>query len=417
MAYLPEVSGDRITDGTVEEQDLDPALLAALALPVGAAITFEGFTLPPRWVWEDGAPLSRSTYALLLDATTLTMAATRNATINLTGLTATRHLRVGAAVEGTGIAAGTTIASIVSDTAITLSVAASGSGTNLVTFFPHGNAYEVAPSLTRSTSTTTVAIADGRLRGRLAPGMAITGTGISGGTTIATVTDTGITMSAVAASNGTASMTFSDPTKFNAPDSRGYGDVGLDNMGTGGHDAGIVDATLQGLGAVAGSQTVALTPAQTPLRSHTHSGTTGNDSVDHTHSGTTGTVSADHGHSGTTGTVSSGHTHAANDGRNFQTANGVNIVTPAGAAYTLVQNNSNSVAGATTDISANHVHGFSTGGISANHTHAFTTGGRSAFHTHAFTTGNPSVAEANGAAHSNLQPSRSVNKIVYTGVL
>jgi hypothetical protein len=416
MAYLPEVSGDRITDGTVEEQDLDPALLAALALPVGAAITYEGFTLPPRWRWEDGTPVDRTQYALLLDATTLTMAATRNGTINLTGLTETKHLRVGAAVEGTGIAAGTTVASIVSDTAITLSTAASGSGTNLVTFFPHGNAYESA-SLTRSTATTAVAIADGRMRGRLAVGMTVTGTGIAGGTTVATVTATGVTLSALPTSNGTATMTFSDPTKFNVPDARGYGDVGLDNMGDGGHDAGLVDATLQGLGAMAGSQTVALTAAQTPLRTHTHSGTTGNDSVDHSHSGSTGTVSADHGHSGTTGTVSSGHVHFANDGRNFQTANGVNIVTPAGAAYTLVQNNSNSVAGATTDISANHVHGFSTGGISANHTHAFTTGGRSAFHTHAFTTGNPSVAEANGAAHSNLQPSRSVNKIVYTGVL
>lgn len=59
---------------------------------------------------------------------------TLNATINVTGLTSTAALNVGQLVTGTGIPVNTTIATIVSATAITLSNAATTSGATSLTF-------------------------------------------------------------------------------------------------------------------------------------------------------------------------------------------------------------------------------------------------------------------------------------------
>lgn len=193
-------------------------------------------------------------------------------------------------------------------------------------------------------------------------------------------------------------------TTFNVPDLRGRLAVGLDNMG-GTTDAGVL-SVANTMGATGGSEKVALTPAQTPLRAHTHSGTTSTNSVDHTHSGTTGTVSADHSHSGTTGTDSVNHSHG---GVMRQDTTRL-INTTAGTTY-----NMNWGSFGTDGVNTWHTHGFSTGGISANHTHAITTGGVSANHTHTITTGNPSVAEANGADHDNMPPYMLTNWLISTG--
>jgi hypothetical protein len=68
-------------------------------------------------------------------------AGTQNGTLtsgstSVTALTSTATLAVGNAVSGVGIAAGTTIAQVNSGTAITLSIAATASGTNALTFNP-----------------------------------------------------------------------------------------------------------------------------------------------------------------------------------------------------------------------------------------------------------------------------------------
>ena len=63
-----------------------------------------------------------------------TQSGTTNGTINVTGLTSTTGLTVGQTVFGTGIPASATIATIVSSTAITLSVAATTSQTQTLTF-------------------------------------------------------------------------------------------------------------------------------------------------------------------------------------------------------------------------------------------------------------------------------------------
>lgn len=66
---------------------------------------------------------------------TYALSGTLNATINVTGLSSTSNLFPGMAVSGTGIPAGTTIATIVSGTAITLSAAATVSGSKTLTFY------------------------------------------------------------------------------------------------------------------------------------------------------------------------------------------------------------------------------------------------------------------------------------------
>ena len=98
---------------------------------------------------------------------------------------------------------------------------------------------------------------------------------------------------------------------------------------------------------------------------HTHSFTSGGNSVDHTHGGTTGTMSNDHAH----GYVQS----------NDQNRTVGNLIF--GGGFAVNQGVFNST----------------TGGVNANHTHTFTTGGQSASHTHSGTTDN-------GSSQTNWAP-------------
>lgn len=197
------------------------------------------------------------------------------------------------------------------------------------------------------------------------------------------------------------------------PDFRGRTAVGA---GTGAGDgssgaAGSVPAgaalSARTRGAWGGGETHILTPAQTPLRTHSHSGTTGNDNIDHSHSGSTSGISANHTHSGSTGGASSNHTHNV-------THTSISNTEIGGIGQRVTQLDGGTVNHTTSGHSVDHGHSFSTGFVSSDHGHSFTTGGRSAFHQHAFTTGNPSLAEANGSAHNNVQPFLVVNKIIKT---
>jgi microcystin-dependent protein len=165
-------------------------------------------------------------------------------------------------------------------------------------------------------------------------------------------------------------------TTFNIPDLRGRIPVGKNA------------ATFNALGLAGGEETHTLALGEMPV--HTHTGTTGTESVGHTHSGTTGTESNDHVHAGTTSSAG-GHSHT------------VGAVEPPGS---VVDNGLPNVTGAflatalSTSVAGAHTHTMTTGGRSSVHTHAFTTGGVSATHTHSFTTGQA----GSGAAHNNLQP-------------
>ena len=96
--------------------------------------------LDPLWLWADGSAYSRTTYALLLAAITVSTTGTINGTttvsalpISLVGLGLE-----GAAIEGTNIPANTTVSSVTSNT-ITLSQSATGSGSIAIRIFPYGN--------------------------------------------------------------------------------------------------------------------------------------------------------------------------------------------------------------------------------------------------------------------------------------
>lgn len=177
-------------------------------------------------------------------------------------------------------------------------------------------------------------------------------------------------------------------------------------------------------GTTGGEFTHTITTSEMP--SHTHSGTTGNESAGHTHSGTTGNQSAGHTHSWS-GTTSSdgkhGHTawtdsqggHQHNSGHGWHNVSAEDVTSPASRhclSDSYIQ--ADSWSGNVTSGNGSHAHSVgvesngahthtvsgTTGGISANHTHSFTTGGISAHHNHSFTTG----ASGSGSAMNNMQP-------------
>lgn len=109
-------------------------------VPVGAYIDYAGVTAPNGFLPCDGSAVSRTTYVDLLTATTIAMTGnTTNLSTSVTGLSSTDNMRVGMAVEGTGIQAGTTVTVINSSTAITLSLAANASGSPTLSFYLYGN--------------------------------------------------------------------------------------------------------------------------------------------------------------------------------------------------------------------------------------------------------------------------------------
>jgi len=129
--------------------------------------------------------------------------------------------------------------------------------------------------------------------------------------------------------------------------------------------------------------------------SHTHSGTSGNQSASHTHSTNppstaSGNGSANHYHTDTTGSNNVSHTHTLtryiNGGTWGTYIAAWNQPTANGASTTSTQ-------------SANHTHAVSTNSTGSAHTHATNppatnSGNQSASHTHTLTTGNQSANHA-----------------------
>lgn len=127
------------------------------------------------------------------------------------------------------------------------------------------------------------------------------------------------------------------------------------------------------VGQVRGSETHQLTTHE--LASHTHTGTTGNQSANHTHSGTTGSENT-------------GHTHRTDNANNSFVVN-----TPQNTQNVFESGNGGGLAiasGSTSDRSNTHQHPFTTGGVSNNHQHPFTTN-----------------SNGGNGAHNNVQPSRA----------
>ena len=109
--------------------------------PVGSVMAFAGFTIPVNWVLAYGQAISRTTYAQLLAAITVSTP-TANciaSSTTVSGFTDTSLIRVGAPIEASCLPSGDTVASIVSATSITVAVAATATTSVTATVFPWGN--------------------------------------------------------------------------------------------------------------------------------------------------------------------------------------------------------------------------------------------------------------------------------------
>lgn len=126
-------------------------------VPIGAVLDFASPIAPSGFFNCDGSAYSRSTYANLFSAITFQQSGTLTNTMNtVSGLSSTANMYVGMSIEGSNIPSGTTVASIVDSTDITMSHNATSSGASTITFFPWGEGdgsttFNV-PDLRRSTT-------------------------------------------------------------------------------------------------------------------------------------------------------------------------------------------------------------------------------------------------------------------------
>jgi microcystin-dependent protein len=113
-----------------------------LEAATGAVTEFAGINLPPGYLWANGQAVSRTSFARLFGAITLSVTGTTangSAAISAVSqdLTQLPSSMVGAPVSGPGIPAGATISGVTSST-ITLSSPATASGTITVLIAPYG---------------------------------------------------------------------------------------------------------------------------------------------------------------------------------------------------------------------------------------------------------------------------------------
>ena len=105
-------------------------------LPAGVLLDFAGFAIPAGWLECDGASLLRASYPALFAAITSVQACTFvNASVTVV-VADSSLLYVGEPVEASKLPAGTTVASIVNATEITVSQNATSAGAANATFLP-----------------------------------------------------------------------------------------------------------------------------------------------------------------------------------------------------------------------------------------------------------------------------------------
>ena len=198
-------------------------------------------------------------------------------------------------------------------------------------------------------------------------------------------------------------------TTFNLPDLRGRTVAGLDNMG--GSDAGRL-STANTLGTTTGTETVTLTAAQSGVPAHSHANTVTNNAV------TTGAGSA-HQHANTasfngsfTGNASS-HGHTI---RNPSTGNQILYMGNGASGYADQWGQGGQAGlGSGTPIDSTSI--TPTGSVSGSVTMS---NANESAHTHSVTSNvaitnvNNTAADA-ASAHSNMQPTMTINYIILVG--
>lgn len=138
LVYENQVSNNTATPGADATWNVVSGNTGGL--PIGTIIDYAGIGAPTDFISCNGSAVSRTTYANLLDVLTQVQNGTTTNTLNtVSGLTNTADMYIGMPIEGTGIPSGTTIASIVDGTDITMSANATASGTVAITFFNWGN--------------------------------------------------------------------------------------------------------------------------------------------------------------------------------------------------------------------------------------------------------------------------------------
>jgi microcystin-dependent protein len=219
---------------------LDGFYSGSAPVPSGVSLEYHGYTAPSGYFLEYGQAVAR-TNASLMAAISITQTGTFTISAKtLTGMTDTSNMRVGFPIESASLSPGTTIASIVSSTAITVSANATVSGSASFTVFPHGNGdgsttFNVPEGrgyvsigsdwiggtaaqrsqITTTTITTTLSSASATVStaAGLAIGMYVMSTNVPVGATITAISGTTITLSQNAtASASTVAARFSPLT-------------------------------------------------------------------------------------------------------------------------------------------------------------------------------------------------------------
>ena len=113
--------------------------------PVGSVMAYSGFVIPTNWQLAYGQALSRTDFAALMTAITISAPgiSCTNTSTTLTGFVDTSIIRVGAPIEATCLPTSTTVASITNATTIVVSQAAAATSTVTATIFPWGNGDQV----------------------------------------------------------------------------------------------------------------------------------------------------------------------------------------------------------------------------------------------------------------------------------
>lgn len=106
-------------------------------VPIGAVIDFAGFAAPEHYLFCDGTAYNRVTYEQLFRALTTTEDVSLTSGVNTFTVVSGAVYYIGMTIEGTGIAASTTITNI-ADTTITMSNNATATATSTVRFFAWG---------------------------------------------------------------------------------------------------------------------------------------------------------------------------------------------------------------------------------------------------------------------------------------